>query len=359
MDYTKGDSFGLLIYWERGKTKLTFKSFNIKIRYPISQEDRRIWMHRRLDWKQSSIADFSKTAKQIEKGELDGLKAQLWMQSSERKMKDFSGLDHPREDIVSFKSKSGRLVFVGSDLRQHREILKNTVEDVINNYFTKKEIKDMKQLYFEASKPKIEDASGVHERFIGYSIITINPDSLNDHLVVTHELVHALRDARREHVLDRDRSEKETELEAVARVPRSQLSIAAGYYYCIPEVEELLNKRQLFQAYSLAQKLALEDKKLIEDYAKKKNISEIKGEKLRQIVKEVYPYTHISRAHFSPGEELDRYFYVKKEKQEAFVHIRFNKPQTMEQLKTSLRKAYGTDAEIWEYKNGKKVKILP
>ena len=103
-------------------------------------------------------------------------------------------------------------------------------------------------------------------------------------------------------------------------------------------------------ARKLVKKLALEDKELIEKHMKGK---QAKGKKLREIINKIYPKTNISRAHFSLGEELDRYFLVESQRLQFQVHIRFEKPPNERQLKADLKKAYGEDIKVWEYQDGK------
>lgn len=74
-----------------------------------------------------------------------------------------------------------------------------------------------------------------------------------------------------------------------------------------------------------------------------------------------YKRSQLSKAHFSPGENLDRYFLVKTSTGLTVkVHKRYKagKVATITQLKTQFRKRYGPNATVWEWHNSKKKLFL-
>lgn len=195
-----------------------------------------------------------------------------------------------------------------------------------------------------------------------YHITRIHPSTMKDgdnsfFMALTHELTHACRNGLGvTKVYDRDVDEKETELETFARLPKGVISgVHLGYYFYVPEVTALWKAGKTQEAYALAEKLMLEDKEKLE------RAGEIlKGKRLREVVEKVYPETHISRAHFSPGELLDRYFSVETPHGvKADIHLRFKPGETarLQSIIKDIKREYGNDATIYEWRDGKKVLV--
>ena len=262
---------------------------------------------------------------------------------------DITGFDQPRKDIGKTKIHN-RLVFVGG---KYRKKVKPFVKKTISSNFTASELKEIKNLY-------IETAGGVEKKWVGQhegicypngkkaSVISIKKDYHDSEDTLTHELVHAHRFATGRKVLDRNRDEKETDLETVARLNYSGLqNKRAGYYWYIPEVKGNDEKHK---------KAQYKDRIGLTGSIKKK----LKGKRAIKKIKEYYPKSEIRKAHFSPAENLDRYFLVKLPNGTKIeVHQRYTKgKENLTEIKKSFRKKYGAGIEAWEYRNGKKVRII-
>jgi len=286
-----------------------------------------------------------------------------WEKDPRHRTSDILYLDMPRGDVVSFKSKAGRKVYVGSSIRARREALKAAAKNVLDSNFTVDEVRSMGGLYFEASCPTRRAAATCeHVRLGGgrdANIISVKRDYLDNEWVLTHELVHARRFGTGESLtcFDRNAEEKRTELETVARVKDFE-NIHVGYYQYLarkpggwtviikggkrrmthPKVEEAIKKDRIGLTGSLNKSL--------------------KGKEAVERVKEYYPKSEIFKVHFSEPEKLDRYFLVKVGGMEINLHVRYDEPVTLDQIREDMRRAYGPDAEVWEYIEGKKKRIL-
>jgi len=86
----------------------------------------------------------------------------------------------------------------------------------------------------------------------------------------------------------------------------------------------------------------------------------MKGKRLTKHIEELYDKSHISRAHFSPAEKLDRYFYIEEADGDKLdLHLRYGpkKLPTNKMAYKELKEDY-PGAKIWEYRNGKKVRVV-
>jgi len=319
--------------------------------YTRCQSARRIWYISRSQWGKSGQVDFAKPA---EKRVIEN--PFRWELSGSRRKADALGLDHPRVDIESFKSKTGRKVFVGSAKPWVRTSLVMLSKNVVNDNFSAEELKHMKAIYIEGSSPPVSNAAGACSTINAgkekHYLIFVKPSSMNE-FVLTHELVHARRYGFNEHVWDMNREEKMTELETVARVsPNGLTGWAGGYYQFHPEVAKLLREGKVKEAQKLIIELRKKDRELI-----MKGKKRMRGKTIRKRVKELYSESEISKAHFSPAEKLDRYFIIEKDGVKQRMHIRFEKPVSDKQVYADIKKAYNPTA-VWEIKDGKKVRVI-
>jgi len=281
---------------------------------------------------------------------------------------DVKSVDHPRGDMKFFYGPTDRKVYIGGSNKTKRAEFKRHAKYVMSENFTREEVLEMGPLYLSVGGQS-RGAAGTCRREWGAPHIThktgvprnphmifIGPDFITDNGVLVHELVHAKRfGMNADEINDRDRLEKMTELETMARVNPAQFQKIgdAGYYWYIPEVQKAY-KTDWQEGVKLKRRFQQEDRKLILGSGKKRKM---KGRSLSDKVEEVYAQCHISRAHFSPGEKVDRYFVIKKGKQEIHEQSRYIKPISDREAKKALKEYYGSDAVIYEMQDGKRVKL--
>jgi len=280
-----------------------------------------------------------------------------WLSGKIGNKSDIMGFDQPRNDIDKIKV-HGRMVCVGS---KYRNKLKLTAKKVLTSNFTGQELSEIKNLYIDVKGAKKGAWAGQHQgvRFpngITGSIITIKSSEINNEDVLTHELVHAHRFATgRSYPFDRNREEKETDLETIARLsPQGFVNKTCGYYNFIPSVTKINSPNERSKARKEAQ---LKDRKCLTGSVSKK----LKGKRVIKKVKECYPKSEIRKAHFSPAEQIDRYFLVKLPNGTTIqVHQWYPKGRKgkLTEIKKAFKKKYGTGIKAWEYRNGKKVRII-
>ena len=334
----------------------------VGIGYRLSARDRIAWFENRLGLGRSGISDFSRQAKSVREAR-SRVERVAWLLTQRRRVEDMAGLDHPRVDIERVSTKAGRLFFVGATSPNKRRILRRELRSILSGCFTAEEIGYMGSVLVEASRPKLAEAAGMCEYIYAmgryHHKILIHPDHAGNAQVITHELVHAYRHGLygMRDWMDRDRCEKIAELETVARLPSSQIKsegLKCGYYYFHPEVKRMLMEGRKSDAEKLVVKLALEDKRRLGA-----EMDRLKGKRLREAIEKVYPETNIAKVHFSPPESLDRYFLIReKDGTERMLHVRFNKPSDPDDIKRQLREMYGDDVEVWEFRDGRKVRII-
>ena len=260
--------------------------------------------------------------------------------------RDIEIFDTPRTDVDKLKV-HGRNIAVGGSGRKK---VRKHVKRVIESNFTREEINDIKNLYIETSTIRGGGWTGQHQGITlpngkTGSIITIRKKYHNDENVLTHELIHAhRRKTGRRYPFDRNSDEKETELETIARINNIDI-MTTGYYWHIPGV--VTNEQH--NAAITSDRIGITGSK-----SKK-----FKGKKAIKKSKEYYKKSQISKAKFSPGERVDRYFYiVLPNKTKIDVHQRYPKGNgNLVQIRKDFRKKYGSEIKIWEYRNGKKVRI--
>jgi len=329
---------------------------NLRKQYMLKgRRGRRNWILSMWKLRRSGHIDFSKEAenKKIGKPLVDSY---YWNRSDERRVKDLIFYDMPRDDVSYFKGRSNRKIYVGSGSSVRRHIFRSSVNRIIKKNFTVDEEKAMGYLFFEGTKPSMRRAAGTCESILGgigkrKHIITVDKKYIDNEHVITHELVHARRNSMGERWLDRDRDEKETELETLARI--SQVAdFKGGYYQYIPEVRELIMSRK---DYTEALKKFKEIDSINLTGSLKKSL---KSKKARERVKEYYSSSQIAKAHFSPAESLDRYFIIKSNGVTSKLHVRYKRNTPISTIREDIKKNYGVNAEAWEIRDGKKVKIL-
>ena len=274
---------------------------------------------------------------------------------------DLEGLDLPVEDIKVFKGKSGKNVYVGGPTETRRTRLSSAVRDVMQESFTSAELRRMK-LYFEASHPKSKGAAGECESFTfpngtKASIIRAAKGYEREDVLV-HEMVHARRFAANENIRDIDREESKTELEAVIRMSNPIMK-EAGYYSYLPggnsttaRIDMMMHDR--IRATGSAMK-------------------NLKGTRAVRRANEVYPHSWIGQLCIGGGsktrkrcaitskkaEDIDRYFLVMLPTGVKInIHIRYKTHQPITQIKKDMKKKYGSNIKVWEWRDGRKYPII-
>lgn len=268
--------------------------------------------------------------------------------------KDVVGYDMPRKDIYSNKL-HGKKWFYG------QKYLKKPVKDIIGEHFTHDETSGMDVLF--RTKNFKGDCAGTHS-FYHYPKtdkvsheISIDRNSYKNESarkrILIHEFIHALRTKEGRRTRDRDKEEKKTNLEEIARAPVNSLDWKGGYYKHIPE-----SKRKGKKGWLSVEQMIKSDKSGLVEVAGGKETS-LKGKKAKKATKKFFDDSFISKAHFSPAENVDRYFLIKLPNGVTVEEHRFYPTGSNNaKIKNSLKGKYGSNIEVWEWRDGKKVKIM-
>lgn len=327
----------------------------------VAVKSRKKWIVYMWRWKHKGRVDFNIRAKSKIPAE-NLWDYHNWFANSNQPTSDLVdryGLDRPRKDVLKFKSPPGNNVYVGSGSDKRRTKLGFATRRILRNQFTDEEIRAMGTLFLEGSSPK-RGALGSCSYYTNYgnNYILIRQEALDDDKVITHELIHARRFGMNESPRDRDKMEKMVELETTCRIPLDSIkrkdTHGGGYYQHVPSV-----KRIPYWKDRAGYEKAVRDAMIFDRKAVMGDENRVmKGKALRERVTMKYHLTQIAKAHFSPAELLDRYFIVKDEGISSKVHIRYEKPPTVAQIKSDFIQEYGKDVEVWELQDGKKVKFL-
>lgn len=215
----------------------------VKKKYPTSRKNHIIQMY---DWGKKGEGDYDHKHKSI----IKPIKQLTRKTKYGRKLRklpskfDVQGYDMPRADIQNMKLK-GRTIRVGNEDITNVEYFRKKILPQMQNMFTKEEVK-LLNVYLEYPNEKIHKMfAGLTEGWTSdnshsrYNIIDISLNQKNDLYTIIHELVHALRFARKDTTRDIDKDESETDLEAIARLPASYIKnhmqhADLGYYQLLP-----------------------------------------------------------------------------------------------------------------------------
>jgi len=319
-----------------------------RVEYKGGKGPRQGWILARWRWGHAGAVDFGKQAQEGVTPPYPTTSDIYWSGHPKQAKSDLVGLDHPRKDTTSFKSKATKKVYVGATTDKTKRGLKNRAEQILRSNFTKHEINCMGSLYFEGSRPSSRNAAATcssvrvteNGKITGRNhLITVKPTHTNNEEVITHELVHARRHGTGEHTYDRDTEEKETELETVARV-KDPPSWGGGYY-------QYLRDKDSFEAKT-KDRIGLTGRMS----------RNIKGKKALKKIREYYPQSEISKAHFSPAERVDRYFVIKVNGTTIDHHMHFEGKPTKNHVIQDLKADFGENIKVWEWKDGKKVRVV-
>ena len=244
---------------------------------------------------------------------------------------------------------------------KHKRSYAPYVKRILESNFTPHEINAIGNLYIETDPQHMgEGVGGANEQFsiegkAKASIIRIPQHMQGNHKDVagaedtlTHENIHALRNVMGRYVEDIDRDESETQLESIARISKDGMdNMNLGYYSSIPG---LATREEQGSAID-------EDRILLNEKYERKR----KGDDAIYTVKEKYPQSNISKVKIEgDAESIDRYFLIETPQNET---IRLHKSYSagivppLKATKKRLQRRYGKDANIWEWKDGKKVSI--
>lgn len=278
---------------------------------------------------------------------------------------DWFRLDRPREDILSFKNKSGRISYVGHRNPATRRSTTKSVKGILRDSFSAREMGSINGVLFDVKSKGMGGAAGSHIRWGGDSYIALRTDYANDEEVIIHELVHARRHAQGDYVRDRDREEAETDLETMARMKNFNNRGRTGYYQFLPEVRQTSKRDGPAAAQRLMLQLQAEDRRLVTGDVNK----HFKGKVAVKNVKRAYPQSHISKMNrrsrhsgYSSRtlENIDRYFEVQPPgyKRKAQVHLHYPQGKSnLNTIKKDLRGQFGDGSKIWEWRDGKRVRV--
>jgi hypothetical protein len=302
---------------------------------PLSRVD---WADEALESRRNAI-DYGKKAKTRYPPTIENYDA--WARGG-RERYDLEGHDHPRKDVKKIPKTYYK--YAGAPPKRLRATTK-TAEKVLRKNFTAKERKDIGKVIIEGVSPSKKSWAGqnTHDPATNVSVIEIAPIYTGDEDVYTHELVHARRQGSGEECIRRDlnKEETQTEFETVGRIsaPKKKL---AGYYQFIKggnEKEDIKHDRILLTGSM--------DKKR-------------KGKRFMADVKKKYKDSRIKDAHFSPAENLDRYFQViLPNKKRIEIHRRY-KPKIRDskaKILKEFKSKYGKGITAYEWENGKRVKM--
>ena len=241
---------------------------------------------------------------------------------------------------------------------KHRNTYSSYVKGILESNFTGQETHKIDNLYVETNPLKMDKGCGgtCEELDFGKgikgSIIRISKESQGkvqggeDRL--THETIHASRFSTNRNIHDVDREEKETQLESVSRISFNGLQkMTTGYYDFIPDIKTIDERFNAIDS----------DRVLLNKSLKRKR----RGKSAIKAVNTKYKRSHLSKAHFSPGENIDRYFIVKTATGitiKLHKHYKSGKSPTITQIKKQFRTRYGRNVTVWEWQDGKRKLIL-
>lgn len=325
----------------------------------VNPKNRRDWVEQMWRWEHKGRVDFNIDAK-TKLGAETSYSYLGWRTNPKQPISDLieqKGLDRSRRDVFKFKNLAGNNIYIGSGSEKKRKLLAFHVRRILIKQFTGEENRAMGSVFVEGSCPRV-DALGSNAGYPRYhaNFVSIKPKSYDDDEVITHELIHAMRWGFGQHSMDRNKEEKETELETICRIPKHSITgrefWIGGYYLYVPSIRA---ERDRTKRAELIKKAMLHDRKVImgsED-------AQMKGKPLRRRINSRRFFdTEMSKAHFSPAELLDRYFVVLDQGLRSNVHIRYAKPPKVATIKKEFVQEYGKGVKVWEYQDGKKVKFL-
>jgi len=220
-----------------------------------------------------------------------------WDKNKERI--DLEDIDTPRRDVNEVKI-GDNTIYVGGDnfveRSRNERVLRKALE-----HFTKEEINDLDNLFIDCSDSFKEYTDCIDYAYNtpfeyngnkGNAILLNEEETSHKELEVhmVHELVHALHWVRDQKSNDVETEEKKTELETMARVDTSKVSIGGtGYYATAKSNTEEENIEGMFQ-----------DKEALSGDIKK--IS--KGKRLTDKVDEYYDKSYIKKQKLNLSEEV-------------------------------------------------------
>ena len=334
-----------------------------KIPYPLTSADRRLHITTMYDAGRRGIADMAEFSPQF------AINPEGVALTSDdiSPTHDILGFDHPRMDILVEKTPGGKQIRTGGNDFPTRSVLANAAREVLDNNFTKNEVRDT-ELYFEAAGTRMMGAAGTCEsrkrRGRDVSIISISRHNVDED-VLTHEIVHAIRAADGRAVKDRDIDELATEYETALRVQNPWR--VRGYYKFIPGGMDTLgrsNSNTIANAVIADRILAtgatgkpMKGWKLTHDVVP----NTIKNSRIATAKPSLHEY-HEERYGLQQmvAEDVDTYFQIKlPNRTTTEYHVRFVKARPpLKEIKKHLKEKFGKNIEAWEWKDGKRVRLI-
>lgn len=351
------------VYTTPKKLKMISKDEALKIPYPHTSADRRLHIKSMYDAGQRGIADMAEVSQQFAMNP-DGV---TLTSDDISPTHDILGFDHPRMDILVGKTPGGKQIRTGGNDYHTRSVLANAAGEVLDNNFSKNEVCDL-ELYFEAAGPRVRAAAGTCEsRKRGgknVSIISISRHNVDED-VLTHEIVHALRAADGRNVKDRDMDELATEYETALRVQNPWR--VRGYYRFIPggkDTQGRSNSNTIANAVVSDRVLATgATGKPMKGRHLTHNIvpNTISNSMIVTAKPSLHEY-HEERYGLKQmvAEDVDTYFQIKlPDRTTTEYHIRFIKARPpLKEVKKHLKEKFGKNIEAWEWRDGKRVRLI-
>jgi len=351
------------VYTAPKKLKMISADEASKIEYPLTSADRRLHIKSMYGAGKRGIADMAEFSQQFAINP-----AGVTLTSDDiSPTHDILGFDHPRMDILVGKTPGGKQIRTGGTNFHTRSVLAMGAGVVLDNNFTKNEVRDL-ELYFEAAGTRVKGAAGTCEsrkrRGRDVSIISISRHNVDED-VLTHEIVHALRAADGRNVKDRDMDEIATEYETALRVQNPWR--VRGYYRFIPggmDAQGRSNSNTIANAVIADRVLAtgatgkpLKGRRLTHDVVpntiKNSRIATAKLA-LHEHHEEYYGVSQMI------AEDVDTYFQIKlPDRSTTEYHIRFNTARPpLKEIKKHLKEKFGKNIDAWEWKDGKRVRLI-
>ncbi|MHA1167587.1 MAG: hypothetical protein ACTSRU_07175 [Candidatus Hodarchaeales archaeon] len=298
---------------------------------------------------------------------------------------DWNNFDRPRKDVKKIKNKGGQNTYLGAKNKSQMNELTNLSNFVLAKNFSSREQRRIGRMLVNVAQTK-KNWAGSHMRYNGASVITLAPTNISENVLV-HEMIHADRWARGHHTRDKDIEESKTELETIARSsePLDDFHLdGGGYYSTLPEVREVARKARTSEityaeykskSNRLIKKAITEDRILLTGSMSKS----LSGKQAVKSVEKNYSKSHMARANITGRrrtnyksknrraiegwnpENQDRYFEIqpKGKKRKAQAHYNFpkGKKSDIRSIKKDLHEKFGKGSKIWEWKDGKKVRV--
>lgn len=304
-----------------------------RARLSKTQVDRLNWITYLWEGGRSARTDVAKRAKTLY------MRDQYSEWLPQKNTSDIENLDVPRDNILPVNV-YGKTIWFGATQVQTAKKTAKLGSRVLASNFSSSEIRNMRNVYVDLGGTNNQRFAGMTCFFHQGIAVLVQKGYLQDagrfESVLTHEFIHVRRSFSNERVLDKDEEEKKTELERIARV-KNPLKGITGYYQYASSPSESIKKDRTGITGGLNRK--------------------IKGAVAVRKTKEYYPKSEIRKVHFSPPEKIDRYFDVSAPTGHYSIHIWYPKAPDNRKVNYDLKSIFGNEARIYEWSDGKRVRL--